>query len=181
MGVVSFTPRPLYPHGKSPPVPFVWEAGWAPVPFWTRRWREKFSAPTGSRTLEPWSSTCSYSLYRLNHVFKKSLQWRWVSSVLDIKSLWIYLVDTHAQRKSLKQVSLWSLTVAFIKPWWLEGWMIWVKKKKSIVSIIPFSVQTSACTLWWARAMRLQAEWRASSLFLSSMRTYIHSNIGHGL
>jgi hypothetical protein len=29
------------------------EAGWAPQPFWTRWWREKFPAPAGNRTLEP--------------------------------------------------------------------------------------------------------------------------------
>jgi hypothetical protein len=44
--VVSFTPRPLYP------VSIVWEAEWAPEPFCTRWWREKFPAPAGNRTLE---------------------------------------------------------------------------------------------------------------------------------
>jgi hypothetical protein len=40
--VVSFTPWPLYPQGKG--------GGWAPEPFWTRWWREKFPAPAGTRT-----------------------------------------------------------------------------------------------------------------------------------
>jgi len=38
---------------KEPMVLIVEEAGWAPEPFWTRWWREKFSASTGSQTLEP--------------------------------------------------------------------------------------------------------------------------------
>jgi hypothetical protein len=40
--MVSFTPRPLYPHEK--------EAGWAPEPLWTRWWRENFEPLPG---LEP--------------------------------------------------------------------------------------------------------------------------------
>jgi hypothetical protein len=44
------------PPGKEPLVPTELEAGWAPEPFWTRWWREKFSAPAGNRTLEPRSS-----------------------------------------------------------------------------------------------------------------------------
>jgi hypothetical protein len=33
--VVSFAPRPLYPVGKSPPVPVEREAAWNPELFWT--------------------------------------------------------------------------------------------------------------------------------------------------
>jgi hypothetical protein len=32
---ISFTPRPVYPPGKEPPVPNGNEAGWAPEPVWT--------------------------------------------------------------------------------------------------------------------------------------------------
>jgi hypothetical protein len=43
--VVSFTPRPIYPRGKSPPlVPTGLEAGWAPEPVWTR-WTGQNSCP----------------------------------------------------------------------------------------------------------------------------------------
>jgi hypothetical protein len=36
--------------GKKPLVPIGLEDGWAPGPVWTRWWREKFSAPRGTRT-----------------------------------------------------------------------------------------------------------------------------------
>jgi len=36
---------------KGPLVPIGQEAKWTPEPFWTRRWREKFPAPAGNRTL----------------------------------------------------------------------------------------------------------------------------------
>jgi hypothetical protein len=45
------------PPGKNSLVPIGQEAGWAPEPFWTRWWREKFPAPAGNRTLEPRSSS----------------------------------------------------------------------------------------------------------------------------
>jgi hypothetical protein len=38
------------PLGKEPLVPIGQEAGWAPEPFWTRWFREKFPAPTGNLT-----------------------------------------------------------------------------------------------------------------------------------
>jgi hypothetical protein len=41
------------PPGQEPLVPIGQEAGWAPEPFWTRWWKEKFPAPAGNRTLEP--------------------------------------------------------------------------------------------------------------------------------
>jgi hypothetical protein len=47
---VSFTPQPLYPQGKSPWYPLDRKLGGAPVPGWTRWWREKFPAPAGART-----------------------------------------------------------------------------------------------------------------------------------
>jgi hypothetical protein len=37
-------------RGKEPPVPIVYEAGWAPKPVWTQRLEEKSSAPGGDRT-----------------------------------------------------------------------------------------------------------------------------------
>jgi hypothetical protein len=39
-----------FPPGKEPLVPSGEEAGWAPEPFWTRWFREKFPAPAGNRT-----------------------------------------------------------------------------------------------------------------------------------
>jgi hypothetical protein len=45
------------PPGQEAPVPIAKEVGWAPEPFWTRWWREKFPAPAGNRTLEPRSSS----------------------------------------------------------------------------------------------------------------------------
>jgi hypothetical protein len=43
------------PPGKDPLVPTGQEAGWAPEPFWTRWFREKFRVPAGNRTPEPWT------------------------------------------------------------------------------------------------------------------------------
>jgi hypothetical protein len=43
------TPAILLP-GKEPLVPTGQEVRWAPEPFWTRWWREKFPAPAGNRT-----------------------------------------------------------------------------------------------------------------------------------
>jgi hypothetical protein len=61
--VVSFTPRPLSPPGKKPPVPIRKEAGWAPEPVRTT-WR-KFLSLLG---LERWPlgrPARRQSLYRL--------------------------------------------------------------------------------------------------------------------
>jgi hypothetical protein len=44
------------PPGKEPVVPIEEETGWAPEMFWTR-WREKFPASAGNRTLELRSSS----------------------------------------------------------------------------------------------------------------------------
>jgi len=44
MGVVSFTPRPLYPGERAPGAHFI---GASEV-VWTRRRREKFLAPAGN-------------------------------------------------------------------------------------------------------------------------------------
>jgi hypothetical protein len=38
--------------GEQPLVPTGWEAEWAPEPVWTRWWREKSPAPTGTQTLD---------------------------------------------------------------------------------------------------------------------------------
>jgi hypothetical protein len=47
--VVSFTPRPLYPHGKSPRYPL--DRGFVgSEPVWMRWWKEKFPAAAGTRT-----------------------------------------------------------------------------------------------------------------------------------
>jgi hypothetical protein len=43
-------PAALFP-GKEPPVPIVYEAGWAPEPFWTRCRREKFLPPRREATV----------------------------------------------------------------------------------------------------------------------------------
>jgi hypothetical protein len=42
-------------------VPIWYEGGWAPIPVWKRRWREKFPARTGTRT--PDYPACSLELY----------------------------------------------------------------------------------------------------------------------
>jgi hypothetical protein len=47
--VVSFTPLPLYPRGKEPPVHIEQEAGWAPEPVWTL-WRREQSCIAWNRT-----------------------------------------------------------------------------------------------------------------------------------
>jgi hypothetical protein len=39
--VVSFTPLPLYPLVKKPPVPIGYEDGWTPEQVWTLWRREK--------------------------------------------------------------------------------------------------------------------------------------------
>jgi hypothetical protein len=62
------TSRPsLFTPGKEPLVPIGEEAGWAPEPFWTRLWREKFPAPAGNRTLEQRSPTCSPAYNIINY------------------------------------------------------------------------------------------------------------------
>jgi hypothetical protein len=45
-------PAALLP-GKETLTPIGYEAGWTPEPYWTRRGRGKFPAPTGNRNLEP--------------------------------------------------------------------------------------------------------------------------------
>jgi hypothetical protein len=62
-GVVSFTPRPLYPHGKSPCYPMDRSLG-GPQSRSERGGEAKNSqAPTGNRTLEPRSSSPQASRY----------------------------------------------------------------------------------------------------------------------
>jgi hypothetical protein len=55
------------PPRKEPLVPIGKEAGWAPEPFWTRWWREKFPALAGNRTLEPHRPARSAALHRLSY------------------------------------------------------------------------------------------------------------------
>jgi hypothetical protein len=55
------------PPEKEPLVPIGKEAGWAPEPFWTRWWREKFPAPAGNQTLGPARPARSPELYRLSY------------------------------------------------------------------------------------------------------------------
>jgi len=43
--VVSSTPRPLYPQGRSPWYPLDRRLGGLPEPIWTRWWRNNFPAP----------------------------------------------------------------------------------------------------------------------------------------
>jgi hypothetical protein len=55
------SPGPALPPGKGPPVPFVWEFGWALEPIWTQMLDEKFSSVVGNRT------PLVQSAGRLNH------------------------------------------------------------------------------------------------------------------
>jgi hypothetical protein len=48
------------------------EAGWAREPVWTRMWREKFPAPTGTRI--PGHPVCSLALY--TELSRPSLTWK---------------------------------------------------------------------------------------------------------
>jgi hypothetical protein len=61
----------LRPPGKEPLVPNRQETGWAPDLVWTRWWREKFSAPAGTRTSDhPARSPAlqSWAMISLNRV-----------------------------------------------------------------------------------------------------------------
>jgi hypothetical protein len=49
---MSFTPRPLYPLEKKPPVPIRLEAGWVPEPIWMI-WRNENSWPYRNSNSEP--------------------------------------------------------------------------------------------------------------------------------
>jgi hypothetical protein len=57
--VVNATPRPVYPRERDP-VPIVYQAGWAPVPVWTKA---ENLTPTGIRF--PDAPARTESLYRL--------------------------------------------------------------------------------------------------------------------
>jgi hypothetical protein len=71
--VVSITPRPLYPQGKSPPVP-----RWAPEPA-RMRWREKFpSTPvtgTEPRSCSLYTESPRRILYLTKHHTTKTFGW----------------------------------------------------------------------------------------------------------
>jgi len=47
------------PPEKEPLVPIGCEAGWAAEPVWTRWWREKFPAPTRTRTMHNYRYLCA--------------------------------------------------------------------------------------------------------------------------
>jgi hypothetical protein len=63
-------PGRALPPWKGPPVPIVWEAGWAPKPVWTQRLEEKSLASAGDRISialgsSPWPDTILTELPRL--------------------------------------------------------------------------------------------------------------------
>jgi hypothetical protein len=82
--------------GKEPLVRIGYEAGWAPEPFWTRWWREKFPVPAGKKIKMVLCITKHHVMKRilcLNHaimtsgsggtaprIFKLSTRWKWVFS-----------------------------------------------------------------------------------------------------
>jgi hypothetical protein len=49
------------PPGKEPPVPIVYEAGWAPEPVWTLRSGEKSLAPAGNQIPAVQLVACRYT------------------------------------------------------------------------------------------------------------------------
>jgi hypothetical protein len=72
MVVTSFTPWPLYPWGKSLPVPIVYEVGWAPWPVWTLRSREKFLTLARNQTpaVQPVATLPKLSWLSINNKVK---------------------------------------------------------------------------------------------------------------
>jgi len=68
--------------GKEPLVPIGQEVGWAPEPFWTRWWREKFPAPAGTRTPV--------------HPARSSTLYHWANPAPETKG-WFYNPPLHAR------------------------------------------------------------------------------------
>jgi hypothetical protein len=57
--VVNFTPRPLYPRGKSSPVPIGYVVGWTSEPIWTILEKRKFLTLPGLELRSPYSKATS--------------------------------------------------------------------------------------------------------------------------
>jgi hypothetical protein len=83
-------PAPL-PPGKEPPVHIGEESGWAPEPFWTRWWREKFPAPPPKESsprpsiVQPvaqrytdWAITALITAVFPQYLGNLGTRWRWI-------------------------------------------------------------------------------------------------------
>jgi hypothetical protein len=103
--VVSFTPLPRYPRGKSPRFPLDGRLG-GPQSRSGRCWEEKILDPTGTRTPDPLSRpACSQSLYRLR--YPGSLD----SVLFCSKCCCILYHDFSILRLVMKRNMYWDLTV----------------------------------------------------------------------
>jgi hypothetical protein len=112
--VVSFTPRPLYPRGKTPPpsVPLGQEAGWAPEPVWTT-WRRQNYWPyrdsnSDPSVMKPVDSRCTdyatpnFSLCLIkHHAIKTYGEWGYSSTILDLGTRWRWVVGLTPGRTAL--------------------------------------------------------------------------------
>jgi hypothetical protein len=67
--MASFTPRPLQPKEKEPPVSIGQEAGWALELVWTLCSTEKYIALTGNRTpaVQPVTIPTEISLHQISN------------------------------------------------------------------------------------------------------------------
>jgi hypothetical protein len=99
--VVSFTPRPLYPRGKSSRYPLEWWLG-GPQSRPGRRWEEKILDPTGIPTPTPWSSSPAFNLISKERkilIFANDFNYRKTN----------YLMLLSHIKRSLHKLQAWSV------------------------------------------------------------------------
>jgi hypothetical protein len=138
--VVSFTFPTALPTGKEHSVPIEWEAGWAPEPFWTRWWREKFPSSASNRTLEPRSFSPLVSIpTELSRLLK-------VKSLCFINHHTAKTYDSGGIAPRITNLRTRWRSVSFtLRPLYLQGW----NSRYPLDRRLDGRDQNQSWTLWW--------------------------------